>query len=74
MLIVARKINWSACPQHLWRHVPAVPIVGDDADRLLVVTRDHASDYGAPVRVKRDALADAKLEHAGVGIQLSQKP
>src|SRR5208337_4209858 len=59
--------------QKLRRHIPALAIVGDDADRFLVVARDHSSDRGPPVGMKGDPFADTKLEHGRMRSELSQE-
>jgi hypothetical protein len=85
MLVIPRKSDnvafarrprpVKACfPQELWCYIPALTVVRDDADRLFVVARDHTCHRWTPVRMKRHALADAELQHARVGVHLSQKP
>ena len=51
----------------LWCYVPVLPVVGDDRDRLLVVSGEHANDQGVPSRLKTNAIANSELQHLGVG-------
>jgi len=54
--------------------VPALSVVGDDADGLPVVAGHHAGHRRAACRVKPHALADPELEHGDVRLELPEEP
>ena len=59
--------------QKLRRYVPVLSVVGDDRNRLSVVSREHANDQGAPSRLKTNAIANSKLQHLGVRAHVVEK-
>jgi hypothetical protein len=75
--IAVVALYWSLRPsllEKLWCHVPALAIIRDDADCLLVIARNHSRHRRTSVWIKRNSLADPEFEHARVCVQLSQKP
>jgi hypothetical protein len=48
-------------------------VVGDDRDRLSVVSREHANDQGAPSWLKTNAIANSELQHLGVRAHVVEK-
>jgi transposase len=59
--------------QKAWRDVPALSVLGDNADGLLVVAGDHSRHRRPSVGMKGDPFADPKLKHRRMRRELPQK-
>ena len=55
------------------RRVPLAAIIGDDRDRLPVVTRQHTLDRTASLGLESHQVADLELERLGVRPHLLQE-
>src|SRR4051794_23990871 len=55
------------------RHVPLAAIIGDDRDRLPVVTRQHTLDRTASLGLEDHPVANLEFEHLGVRPHLLQE-
>jgi hypothetical protein len=59
--------------QHGRGYVPMLAAIGDNRDRLLVVSGQDAEYERPSVRLKTDALAQGKLQHRLVSTHLMEK-
>jgi hypothetical protein len=59
--------------EQLLRHIPTLVIFSEKAHGLFIVARDHAGHRWSAARMKHDMLADPKLEHARVRVELTQE-
>jgi hypothetical protein len=65
--------RWYGLGQEGRRHVPLAAIIGDDRDRLPVVTRQHTLDRTASLGLEDHPVANLEFEHLGVRPHLLQE-
>ena len=54
-------------------NIPMLAGIGDDSDRLLVVTRENPHHLRASCRLEPHSLANPKIQHLHMGPHLAQK-
>src|SRR5262249_6523539 len=60
--------------QETGRHIPVLPLVGDDRHRLLIIAGQHACYRRLPLWVEGHAVANLELQHVRVRTHLLQEP
>jgi hypothetical protein len=65
--------RWTDAAQDPRRHIPPFSRIGDNRNRLLVVSSQHTGHWEPIVRLKLDPVTDTELEHLGVRMHLAQE-
>ena len=59
--------------QRARRDIPSLTLLGDNRNRLLVVSREHAQKRLPSFGLERDPITDRKLQHSRMGSGLMQE-